>query len=190
MMTDIGYEPPLEVAPSPGPLPAEAVLPGDEAPGGLSSTSSTRERVTALLAAGLPHAELRAALGVSDATLRNWIDEATAPRGSATRALDDLRLAVVALHHAGLPGKHGVQWLLSRNLGRWTAGARPIDLLQSDPLLLLAAVQDVLFPNQAEAPRSVHLSVQGKISNAGPSSREDAKSQRKKSSRRREPSHA
>jgi len=189
-MPDSGRQPPLELAPSVGPPPPEATLPGEDAPRGLSNASSTKERITALLKAGLPHAELRAALDITDATLRNWIDEATVPRGGALRALDDLRVAVVALHHAGLPGRRGIQWLLSRNLGRWTQGARPLDLVKTHPLLLLAAVQDLLFPNQAERPGTIHLNVQPVISSASSSSSSDPKAQRKKAARRREPSHA
>jgi hypothetical protein len=144
--------------------------------------------VTALLEAGLPHAELRAALGISDATLRNWLDESTSPRGGVLRTLDDLRVTVVALNHAGLAGKRGIQWLLSRNLGRWTQGERPIDLVQTDPLLLLAAVQDLLFPNPAERPDAVHLNIQPPISGATPKGTTPAR--RTSSPRRRQPSHA
>ena len=187
-MTDLDYEPPLELAPPPG--PPDAGLPGEDAPRGLSNASLTKERLEALLEAGLPHAELRAALNISDATLRNWLDEATVPRGGAVRALDDLRIAVVALHHAGLRGKRAIQWLLSRNLGRWTQGARPIDLVQTDPLLLLAAVQDLLFPNQADAPGTVHLSIQPTPSVAATRSSPKPNPERRKGSRRRQPSHA
>ena len=120
-MTNPDYEP-LQLAPPPGP-PSSPAFPGDGAPRGLSPDSSTKDRVTALLEAGLPHAELRGALGISDATLRNWLDESTSPRGGVLRTLDDLRVTVVALNHAGLAGKRGIQWLLSRNLGRWTQGS-------------------------------------------------------------------
>lgn len=189
-MTDLDYESPLELAAPPGPMSPGAGMPGDDTPHGLSNASLTKERLVALLEAGLPHAELRAALNISDATLRNWLDEATVPRGGAVRALDDLRIAVVALHHAGLPGKRGVQWLLSRNLGRWTQGARPIDLVQTEPLLLLAAVQDLLFPNEAEAPGTVHLSIQPTPYAAAAKSSSKPSPERRKGSRRREPSHA
>jgi hypothetical protein len=189
-MTDLDHEPPLELAPSPAPVSTIATLPGEDAPAGLSNASSTKERLTALLDAGLPHAELRAAVGISDATLRNWLDEATVPRGGTARALDDLRVAVVALHHAGLSGRRGIQWLLSRNLGRWTRGARPIDLVQTDPLLLLAAVQDLLFPNEAEPPGTVHLCIQPALGGAASEQSQKAKSQHKKTSRRRAHTHA
>jgi hypothetical protein len=122
----------------------------------------------------MSHAELCAALRISDATLRNWVDEATVARGASVRALDDLRIAVVGLHHAGLSGKRAIQWLLSRNLGRWTRGARPIDLVREHPLFLLAAVQDLLFPNEAEPPGTVHLRVQPPTPDAGATPHDDS----------------
>lgn len=130
-------------------------------PRGLSQDSTTKERIAALLSTGISQAELRQALGVSDATIRNWNDGTTVPRDGALRSLDDLRTAVLALHEAGIRGERAAQWLTSRNLGPWLQGARPIDVLRTDPLLALAAVQDLLFPAGGDQPgQVVHLHVE------------------------------
>jgi hypothetical protein len=130
---------------------------------GLSPISTTQERIAALLEIGLPAVELRTAIGgVSEATIRNWSEHATVPRNGAIRALDDLRTCVVALHEAGLEGERAVGWLTSRNLGKWLRGERPIDMLAVDPLLVLAAVQNLLsVPDDANErdDNVVHLEI-------------------------------
>jgi len=160
------------------PTSSERALPG------LAPHSTTKERIAALLELGLPPAELRKAIGVSDATIRNWNEQATVPREGALRALDDLRTAFVALDQAGISGSRAVQWLTSRNLGRWLRGARPIDVLRSDPLLTLAAIQDLLAPAATGAPASVvHLQVVADASST-PTAGHTMSSARKRARRR------
>ena len=122
------------------------VTPLEQTPPGLAPTATTRERIEALLAAGLPPARLREALGgVSEATIRNWMSQdASVPREPATRALDDLRAAMVALRQVGMDNERAVAWLTSRNLDGWLAGARPIEVIASDPLAVLAAIEELL----------------------------------------------
>lgn len=156
---------------------------------GLAAVSPTQDRIQALLKMGMPPAELREAIGVSEATIRNWMEQTTVPRSRALRALDDLRTAVLALHECGIRGDEAVGWLTSRNLGRWLRGARPIDMLKVDPLVTLAAIQDLLPDNEAESSSEsdnvVHLSVQAEATRAKGAGTPAAQTRRKR--RRRTP---
>jgi hypothetical protein len=168
-MTDTGRPP--------GP---ECALPG------LSPVSTTQERIAALLKIGLPASELRKAIGVSEATIRNWNEQATVPRGGALRALDDLRTSIVALHESGLEGERAVGWLTSRNLGRWLRGARPIDTLAIDPLLTLAAIQDLLPEvNDGDDNNVIHLHIEPDAPRVSPTGTPRAKTSHDRPRRRR-----
>jgi hypothetical protein len=126
---------------------------------GLSPIATASDRVSALLSIGLAAGDLRAALGVSEATLRNWVDEATMPRHAASRTLDDLRAAVLALYEAGLEGEQAARWLTSRQLNQWLRGHRPVDVVRDDPYAVLAAIQDLLAEPQPSAAPVVQLQV-------------------------------
>jgi hypothetical protein len=166
-------------------------------PKGLTYDSSTSERLRALMDMGMTPLQLRSVLNdCSDATLRNWLDGATTPRDHALVLLDDLRAVVVALGHAGIRGHSATKWLFSRNFGRWIGGQRPIEMLADQPLRLLAAVQDLVYPSEVAAPEEFHLCVvpepvQTPVSKKQPTStRAKPTSKRSKTSRRRrEPTH-
>jgi hypothetical protein len=90
---------------------------------------------------GLSVEELSLSIGVAENTIRNWADGAADPRRAADRVLDDLRTTVVALDEAGVRGSRAVNWLRSRNRA-WLENGRPLDILRSDPLLVLAAAEE------------------------------------------------
>lgn len=123
-------------------------------PEGLRPTASPRERISVLLALGLSVEELALSLGVAANTIRSWADGSAEPRRSADRVLDDLRTVVVALDEAGVQGARAVRWLRSRNRA-WLDNERPLDILRSDPLLVLAAAEEPELVEQ-EPKQTVH----------------------------------
>jgi hypothetical protein len=166
-------------------------------PKGLTYDSSTSDRLRALMEMGLTTMQLRSVLSnCSDATLRNWLDGTTTPRDHALVLLDDLRAVVVALGHAGIRGPSATKWLFSRNFSRWIGGRRPIEMLAEQPLRLLAAVQDLVYPSEDVAPEEFHLCVAPEsadlpVTEKRPTSKrtKPATTRTKPSRRRRAPSH-
>lgn len=111
----------------------------------LRSSSTTAERIEALLALGIPPEILARGLGVRSAsTLRNWTSAKIAPRPTTAITLDDLRLTAQVLLEGGLPPARIGSWLISRN-AEWLAGERPIDCIATTPMRVLSAAQDTVI---------------------------------------------
>lgn len=123
---------------------------------GLRSSSTTAERIRALLALGIPPDVLARGLGVRSAsTLRNWMNDEIAPRPTTAITLDDLRLTAQVLLEGGLPPARIGNWLVSRN-AEWLGGERPIDCITTTPMRVLSAAQDTaieLMDSSAEKSR-------------------------------------
>lgn len=116
---------------------------------GLSDTAAHQARIVALLALGLTVDELADAFEVAVSTVRNWQDGKGDPRAKAKRLVDDLRLAAVILSEAGLEGPEVGQWLRSRNRDA-LENQRPLELIASDPLRVLAACEAFLLRKTLE----------------------------------------
>ena len=119
---------------------------GGEALRSLTATASTADRIEAILEL-LEVEELAAALDVTAATVRNWLSGQAAPRRPALRTLDDLRRAIVILGEAKVHGEDCAQWLRSRQGGA-LENDRPLDVIGSDPLRVLAAATGTVLRAQ------------------------------------------
>lgn len=109
----------------------------------LAPTATISERVKGLLGLGLPAAEIAKAVGVgSTSTLRNWATGDTEPRADAVIALDDLRVTATVLLDGGLEPERAVSWLLSRD-PKHLENERPIDIVRTAPMKVLAAAHDI-----------------------------------------------
>jgi DNA-binding transcriptional regulator YiaG len=126
-------------------------------PEGLAPTASAGERIAALRGTGLSAEDIAQALGVSANTIRSWGEDGVAPRRSTERALDDLRLIVLALIESGIGDAQAAMWLRSRNRD-FLEGARPLDSLRDDPLMVIAAAEGLIlgFSDEGEQTAEEH----------------------------------
>ncbi|HXD53514.1 MAG TPA: hypothetical protein VN618_02045 [Solirubrobacteraceae bacterium] len=113
-------------------------------PQGLAPTASAGERIAALKATGLTSEDIAQALGVSANTIRSWGDGGVAPRRTAERGLDDLRMIVLSLIESGVGATQAAMWLRSRNRDL-LEGARPLDRLRDDPLMVISAAESLVL---------------------------------------------
>ena len=110
----------------------------------LGIVASPSDRVRGLLLLGLSPATVAATTRSSTSTIRNWTTGATRPRGDAEQIIDDLRAVALALVDADIEPAVAARWLTSRNPKRFD-GMRPVELVPSDPLDVLAAAQEFVL---------------------------------------------
>lgn len=113
---------------------------------GLAPTAGVSSRIDALLAAGLTNPQIADAVGTSAPPVRNWHQGRSKPRPVAWQRIDDLRRVLLILARAGYRGETAGEWLQSRAL---PGNQRPIDLIKSKPLEVLAAADEVLFERES-----------------------------------------
>jgi hypothetical protein len=104
----------------------------------LQPTAATPARVRAILDLGIDIEELADAVGVTQKTVRNWLAGSATPRRDPVRVIDDLRQVILHLGTGGIEGAEAAQWLRSRQGGA-LEDQRPLDLIDEDPLPVLAA---------------------------------------------------
>lgn len=123
---------------------------GSQAVRSLGATASTADRIEAILEL-LSVEELAAALDVTASTIRNWMGGQATPRRPALRTLDDLRRTILLLVDAGIQGEDCAQWLRSRQGGA-LENDRPVDVVATDPLRVLAAAAGMVIKAQESEP--------------------------------------
>lgn len=111
---------------------------------GLEPDATTREVVATLLGLGMHTDDLAVITGCSAATVRNWAQGKVEPRRIAELALDDTRTVVRTLLDAQVEPPRVVKWLRARN-GSILDKQRPIDLIGQDPLMVLAAAEELIL---------------------------------------------
>lgn len=129
---------------------------------GLAPTAEIRSRIDALHAAGLTTPLIAAAVGTTAPPVRDWHQGRSKPRPAARQRLDDLRRVVLILARAGYRGPAAGEWLQSRALA---GNQRPIDLIASKPLEILAAADDVLLRQELTDLNAHRLQVLSQHSN-------------------------
>ncbi len=81
----------------------------------LKPTSTTEDRLGAIIQAGIPTLVLADSLGVSGTSVRNWLN-GIQPRSNHFQRIDDVRFAMhTLLTQAGMEPGEAVQWLTSRS---------------------------------------------------------------------------
>jgi transcriptional regulator with XRE-family HTH domain len=102
------------------------------------------------LALGLEAEDLADALGVTPATVRNWIRGTATPRREPVRVIDDLRRVVVVLAEAGIVGAGAADWLRSRQGEPLQDDDRPLDVIRKDPVRVLALAHEVVLAHEEQ----------------------------------------
>jgi hypothetical protein len=119
----------------------------------LDPRASVGDQIAAILEAGVTVEELTRLVDVSSSSIHNWRSGKAVPRADAALILDDARQAVLVLREAGAKDHAPGRWLRGRN--RQLGNERPLDVLRSDPMRVLAAAEllVVATPQGFEAAR-------------------------------------
>lgn len=109
---------------------------------GLAPTATTTERLSALGEIGLTAVQVCVAVHVTDRALRNWKNNSSVPSAQHLERLDDLRTVMsLLIFEKRLPAERAAQWMCSRLIQ--PPYERPIDILSTDPHIVIAAASAV-----------------------------------------------
>ena len=118
----------------------------------LTAFSTSQDRTRGLLELGLRTADLAEITGVSVSAVRNWASGQAEPRKNPDIVLDDLRAAAQILLTGGLEPAQASRWLVSRDTQTFD-NRRPIDLLPTQPMSVLAAAHEVVLERRSSLQR-------------------------------------
>jgi DNA-binding transcriptional regulator YiaG len=98
----------------------------------LLPTSTTKERLDAIVKCGLSSFVIARSIGVSESSLRNWNIEASRPRSDSSKSLDNMRTVMLYLiQQGGLHPERAAQWMSSRE--EVPPFEKPIDIIANNP---------------------------------------------------------
>lgn len=108
----------------------------------LAPTSTTQERVQAILGIGMPASDLAELTEMTESSVRHWLSGSTEPRPEAAMALDYVRAVLKALLDAGMEPERALRWLMSLDPERF-GNDRPFDVLKTTPAQVLTAALEI-----------------------------------------------